>query len=304
MLDNQSHQHMEYHNDAFSGNTFSTAFAASSGRDITYKERAQFYGTEYATDVDQIFLRSLVTASVHSILEIPAGVGRNLPWLHATGRLVVVADREAAMVEQLSARIQATGAADHIQPVIADMRDLSLGQVFDLILVPQGAFQLLPNPQNALRALSGFRCHLAHNGRLLIDLATFQADICGDEHIRPSYYDPSIPNGQLVAEWTRVLQTGGTLTRACIQCLQEEMLTTTFYYTLRANEQEEHLTFVMKSRRYCYEQLLALCHQAGLIPRHIYRNYSYDPYLSVGHRMVFLLERDHKMEGIGTSILE
>ncbi len=302
MLGSQSHQYFKHHEDILLGHLSSAAFHGT--RCITYKERAEFYETEYATDVDLAFLCSLVTADVHSILEIPAGVGRNLSWLYATRRLVVVADQETAMVQQLSARIQSMGMADYIQPVVADMRNLSLGQVFDLILVPQGAFQLLPNPQDALRALSRFRCHLAHNGRLLIDLATFQTDICGDEHIRPSYYDPSIPNGQLIAEWTRVLQTGGTLTRARIQCLQEEMLTTTFYYTLRANEQEEHLTFVMKSRRYCYEQLLALCHQAGLVPRHVYRNYSYDPYLSFGHRMVFLLERDHKIEGIETSILE
>ena len=264
---------------------------------ITYKERAQFYQTEYATDVDQVFLQSLVTADVHSILEIPAGVGRNIPWLHATGRSIVVADRETAMVEQLSTRIQAIGAADHIQPVVADMCDLSLCRVFDLILVPQGAFQLLPNQRDVLRALHGFRRHLALGGRLLIDLATFQASVSDDGHIRPSYYDPSIPNGQLVAEWTRVLQAGGSLARSRIQHMQEEMLTTTFYYTLRDRDnQEEHLTFIMRSRRYSYEQFLTLCRHAGLIPLHIYRNYARDPYLSVGHRMIFLLECDHSME--------
>jgi SAM-dependent methyltransferase len=292
MSNSQSHQYIKRHEDTLSGHLSSGAF--HDARRITYKERAEFYETEYATDVDQAFLCSLVTADVHSLLEIPAGVGRNLSWLHATGRLVVVADRERAMVQQLSTRIQSRGAADSIRPVVADMCDLSLGRVFDLILVPQGAFQLLLNSQDALRALRGFRRHLAHDGRLLIDLATFQSDICGDEHIRPSYYDPSIPNGQLVAEWSRVLPAGGTLTRARIQCLQEEMLTTTFYYTFQRNEQKEHLIFVMKSRRYSSEQFLVLCHQAGLIPRHIYRNYSYDPYLSVGHRMIFLLECDHK----------
>ena len=148
MLNSQSHQYIKRHEDTLSDHLSSNAF--HDARRITYKERAEFYEIEYATDVDQAFLYSLVTADVHSLLEIPAGVGRNLSWLHATGRLVVVADRERAMVQQLSTHIQNRGAADAILPVVADMCDLSLGRIFDLILVPQGAFQLLLNSQDAL----------------------------------------------------------------------------------------------------------------------------------------------------------
>jgi cyclopropane fatty-acyl-phospholipid synthase-like methyltransferase len=178
-------------------------------RAISYAERAAFYETEYATTADHAFLKALVTPDVHAILEVPAGVGRNLDWLAATGREVVMADLERAMIVHLRERLAERGAQERVTALVADMRSLNLPRRFDLLIVPQGGLQLLSGPEDALRALQSLRPHLRSRGRLVLDLATFEAGVDGDEDARPSYFDPIVPNGQLVHEWVRPLPDGG-----------------------------------------------------------------------------------------------
>ena len=259
-------------------------------RSIGYAERAAFYETEYATTADHAFLRALVTPEVRTILEVPAGVGRNLDWLSATGRAVVMADLEPVMIARLQGRIAERGAVACVTALVADMRYLSLPQRFDLLIVPQGGLQLLPGPEDALRALTSLHRHMSDTGRVVLDLATFEAGVDGDEDARPSYFDPIVPNGQLVHEWTRPLPDGRSLTRSRTQHLGPDTLTTTFFYRLEAPDGSvEESSFVMGSRRYRYEQVVLLADTVGLRVERICRNYRGDPYLGSGHRMIFVL---------------
>lgn len=260
------------------------------GGRIGYAERAAFYATEYATTVDHDFLKCLVTRGVRSILEIPAGVGRNLDWLAATGREVVMADLEPEMIRRLSERIAEQGAGDRVSALVADMRSVDLDRTFDLVLVPQGGIQLLSDERDAARALALLRRHLAPLGTLLVDLATFEAGPEEEDEARPAYFDPAVPNGLLVDEWVRRLPEGGTLTRRRTQHLDRSALTTTFFYTIETAEGgSEETSFVMVSRRYEYERVVALVDGAGLAVRRVCRSYRGDPYESVGHRMIFVL---------------
>lgn len=259
-------------------------------RAIGYAERAAFYEAEYATTADHAFLKALVTPDVRAILEIPAGVGRNLDWLAATGRDVVMADLEPAMVVRLRQRIAERRAEERVTALVADMRYLNLPRRFDLVIVPQGGLQLLPGPEDALRALTSLRLHLRPTGRLVLDLATFEAGVDGDEDTRPSYFDPAVPNGQLVQEWTRLLPDGGQLTRWRTQHLEPDTLTTTFFYRIEIPDGSvEESSFVMGSRRYQHDQVMLLVDAAGLCAQAVYRNYRSDSYTCSGHRMIFLL---------------
>ena len=260
------------------------------GHCIGYAERAAFYATEYVTTVDHDFLKSLVTDEVRSILEIPAGVGRNLGWLAGTRRDVVMADLEPEMIRRLSERIAEERGDDRLTALVADIRFLELGRTFDLVLVPQGGLQLLPGAGDVARALDRLQRHLAPQGTLLVDLATFEAAPEEEDAARPAYFDPAIPSGLLVHEWVRPLPFGGMLTRRRTQHLDRNALTTTFFYSVEtANGASEEASFVMVSRCYRYEQVAALVGAAGLAIRQVCRNYRRDPYLGTGHRIIFVL---------------
>src|SRR5262245_16956839 len=141
-----------------------------SARPITYKERSEFYEYEYTTSVDQAFLKNLVVPGMHFILEVPSGVGRNADWLAQTGCFVVQADREFNMVKRLKERIRQY---NNIHIAVADMRALSFKNAFDLVIVPQGGFQLITDEDEAASALTNLSQCLARTGKLLIDLAVF-----------------------------------------------------------------------------------------------------------------------------------
>jgi cyclopropane fatty-acyl-phospholipid synthase-like methyltransferase len=256
---------------------------------ITYRERSAFYEVEYLTTVDQPFLASLVSHRVHSLLEIPAGVGRNLDWLAKTGCFTVVADIEATMVARLAERVNMLSARDRISPIKADMRCFNLGMKFDLIFVPREAFQLLICDDEAFSALVSLRRHLAHNGILVIDIALFEPHKHDKDKILPDYYDPFLPDGQLVTEWTRALLTGGTLTRWRMQHHHERTVSIEFLYLLRREDHTESaLRSLVELRRYSYNGFLDLCSKANLRPSLVYRNYRQECYELDSCRAIFL----------------
>jgi hypothetical protein len=258
---------------------------------ISYKERAAFYEVEYMTRIDQPFLASLVSSRVHFILEIPAGVGRNLDWLAKTGCFIVVADIEAAMVNRLCERVDMLSAKDRVYPILADMRCLNLNIKFDLILVPREAFQLLIHDEDVSSALVSLRRHLAQDGILVIDIALFDPHKHDNDNTLPDYYDPSLPDGQFVTEWTRPLLTGGSLTRRRVQYHRDRTISIEFQYLLHKEDNTESaLRSVVELRRYSYDSFLDLCSKADLLPSFVYRNYRRELYQPDSCRAIFLLQ--------------
>ncbi|MBM4792849.1 class I SAM-dependent methyltransferase [Streptomyces sioyaensis] len=271
-----------------------------SARQGGYVERARFYEVEYRTTVDQEFLKGLVTDKVQSVLEIPCGAGRNLDWLLATGRQVLCADLEPAMVQRVGERIAAAGATDRATAAQADLRKLDFGRRFDLILVPQEAFQLVEAPGDAEQALSALARQLAPGGTLLLDLHTFAADKHDrrdkqDRHHQnpalPDYFDPAIEDGTLFHEWRRTLQGPRWLERSRRQH-DEGGARTRIDYHYRLGEDERVLDrweSWIRLRRYTREEIAGLAGQAGLRIAGMARDYSGTPWTPGAARMITLL---------------
>ncbi|HEU5217611.1 MAG TPA: class I SAM-dependent methyltransferase [Gemmatimonadales bacterium] len=259
------------------------------GRRIGYRERAWFYRIEEPNTADRAFLSQLVTRDVRSILEIPCGAGRNFDWLSRTKRRIVLVDKEPRMVEQVAGRIRALSRPARIRTLVADMRSLVLRERFDLIIVPQEAFQLIPR-RDALGALRRLRSHLTRRGRLVVDVAVFDPAAIRDRSACPGYYDPGIPDERLVPEWTRRLPEGGSLARSRTQRHSRRRLTVEFRYTVKqAHRAEQRLRTVLHLQRYTREELVGLARRAGLGCRAVYGSHSGQPYQEGSGRMILIL---------------
>jgi hypothetical protein len=179
------------------------------------------------------------------------------------------------------------------------MRCFNLNMEFDLIFIPREAFQLLISDDEALSALVSLRRHLAQNGILVIDIALFVPCKHDNDGTFPDYYDPFLPDGQQVTEWTRPLFTGGTLTRWRKQYHQERTISIEFLYLLhREDNTESTFLSVVELRRYSYDCLLDLCSKADLIPSSVYRNYSQELYEPGSCRAVLLLQSRSSNKGV------
>jgi SAM-dependent methyltransferase len=253
-------------------------------RKIDYGERADFYDIEYSTTEDRQFLESLVTADVGSILEVPCGAGRNLNWLAATGREVVLADLELSMVDRVEAKVRSLKAKERVCPVVADMRNLNLDRVFDLILVPSEGFQMLAEHREALRALESLRNHLAPSGLLMTDLSTFAKDDCASQNGQPAR--------RPVLEWSRRLPSGETLVRYRLRCRQGDRITTEYFYEVyRRRKLRDSFRSEVNLGKYDLRSFSDLVDRSGLEMRQVFGDYSRKPYVSGDHRIVALLGR-------------
>ncbi|PRZ13620.1 hypothetical protein CLV36_108117 [Laceyella sediminis] len=183
-----------------------------------------------------------------------------------------------------------------MQAIVSDMRGLNLEREFDLVLVPQEAFQLLTNERDAIEALLSFRKHLSINGTILIDLATYSPQT--KSQIGPSYYDPAVPNGKLVREWTRQLPNGQSLTRSRIQHEMPSSLFLSFFYEIEGNGEKETYVSDMLLRKYDLDHFQSLCKETALEVQVVYGDYDRDPYTPQSERMVLLLKRKLVLRGV------
>ena len=106
------------------------------------------------------------------ILEVGAGSGRlTLPIARAGCRVTAV-DVSPAMLERLQRRLQREpdDVQDRTRVVLADMRDLDLGEAFDLVVVPFYTFNYVLTREDQRRALRSLTKHVSDAGRLVIDV--------------------------------------------------------------------------------------------------------------------------------------
>ena len=257
-----------------------------------YDERAAYYAVEHQHTNDHAFLTRLITPEVNHILEIPCGVGRNVFLLAQSGRRVVAVDLEPAMITQLQKRLENYTGLDNIFPRVGNMCTLDLQEHFDLIIVPQEAFQLLTDQSQARQALTSLARHLAPDGTLMVDLATYRSGRPSDAHLHPTYFDPTLPDGRLVHEWTRMAPAGTQIERSRIQHrLDDTRITVEFHYHIRHTNGETHnRTAHIEMRCYAYKEFVEMAQKSRLAPRAIYRNYHAEPFGPDAVRMIFLLQ--------------
>ena len=146
------------------------------------------------------------------VLELGCGTGRILIPAAEAGLTVTGLDRAPAMLAVARQKIARVDAATRgrITLVEGDMRAFSLGQRFNLIMIPYRAFLHLLTVEDQRQALGCIREHLAAGGRLVLnifdprlDIIVIQQGLVGvaqkktDEFVHPE-------TGRRVIMWTTV----------------------------------------------------------------------------------------------------
>ena len=254
--------------------------------EITYAQRAQWYDIECSPLDDALFLQSFITEGVTSVLEIPCGTGRNIPWLMRTGRSIILADICPQMVEICRQKAEVS---DCVQVIEGDMQMLSLSFSVDFILVPQDAFLMLPSKQSMLQALFSLRACLAPQGQILIDLPTLGMR-GGDISLLPRYYDPCLSDGECVNEWTRDIPNERKLRRFRTQTHTSNNVRFFFQYEILNSKDRvlEKYSTEFALLRVSIEQMKQLFFQAGFEIVVIYGNYKKKLFDEHARRAIFL----------------
>lgn len=256
------------------------------GCEAGYRRRAEIYHLECDATEDHAFLAQLTTSHVKTVLEIPAGVGRNLPvWRQFPGCEVTVADVEPEMVARLLRQIVADPQLTHVRAIEADMTTLCLPGTFDRIIVPQESFQIVANTENAIRVLARLERHLSESGLLMIDLARLDAEARGPF---PSYFDPQLADGTEVEEWSRPLEGHQTLSRTRTQFRCRDGMRFRFKYTLTGGPSWHS---EMTLHNFQVDDFVQRAQAAGLDVLDIYSNYAMRPYYAHSARSIFLLKK-------------
>ena len=256
---------------------------------ITYKERASWYDIESTLLDDQHFLKTLLTGDTVSILEIPCGSGRNIPWFMEAGKSITLVDQCAEMVQICVEKMK--GYEGESQVVVSDMRDLSLSSPQDLILVPQDSFLLLETRKDMERALCRFENCLSSSGRLMIDMPLL--DNRGEISSLPRYYSPNLPDGIEICEWVRDLPNGKKLRRFRTQHHLPEHVRFDFRYELFLSDESLYGRYVAETllRRISKKEIESLVRQTGFSIKTSYRNYRKELLTEDASRAILILAR-------------
>jgi SAM-dependent methyltransferase len=258
-----------------------------------YECRAALYHLECGGTEDHAFLARLVGPHVRALLEIPAGSGRNLAvWRQYPRIKVIVADLEPAMVQHLRERIALDCDSEHVSAVQVDMTTLALPETFDLIVVPQEGFQVVARPENVVQVLERLRTHLSDTGLLMIDIAMLDPR-AGPPF--PEYYDPGLPDGVEIMEWSRSLEDGRTLRRSRTQSHEGSQVHFHLHYSLGgAHIPVRAWSSRMTLQNFPVAEFVSAADAAGLRVSNVYSNYECQPYDGRTSRTVFLLTKNHQ----------
>ena len=134
---------------------------------MNYSRIAQFYDTYIKTDFDfSFFIKESKNAS--HVLELMSGTGRlSIPLVEAGVHLTCV-DNSPEMLIGLKEKLSKKGLSACVHEM--DVRDLSLKELFDLIIIPFHAFAEILDHQDQQKVLRGIRQLLVENGRFICTL--------------------------------------------------------------------------------------------------------------------------------------
>src|SRR5699024_9690389 len=126
------------------------------------------YDLQYAAYRDDIpFYTRLAHDQGGTVLELGAGTGRVTEALLAAGHEVVAVDASGAMLKRARSRL---GSSPQLELVQADMRTLSLGRRFDLVIAPFNTLMHLNTLDDQDAALTAVGAHLAPGGLFAFDV--------------------------------------------------------------------------------------------------------------------------------------
>lgn len=162
---------------------------------------APWYDLDFGPIVDDVRMHSEIVSDRERVLEMGAGSGRIAVPLAQSGCRVTAVDSSEAMLQVGSARMEAAG----VDVVRSDMRCLSLGSRFDLVIFGLSTFQHLLRRSDQIAALNSAARHLADSGRVIIDWTAPRPDDIG----------PGPSSMQM--EWVRESDDGAIVTKNAAQ---------------------------------------------------------------------------------------
>lgn len=111
-------------------------------KEITYKERANFYFEETFSDLDHCFLKKIMQVySIKSVLDIPCGAGRNLDILANNSNEALFCDIEIEMINQVKKRILSNNYSN-CRAFNGDIFNYNLDEKVDMTIIMRQALQL------------------------------------------------------------------------------------------------------------------------------------------------------------------
>ena len=258
--------------------------------DAGYRERAAVYELESENSLDHNFLAQMVAPDVHTVLEIPAGVGRNLPvWRQFPDVNITMVDLEQAMVAKIRQKIRADEGLSHITAVRGDMKTLNMGTQFDLIVVPQEAFQLVATRWTATKVLEVLNANLSKDGRIVLDLARFDPSWDGPW---ATYYHPHERDGDEIAEWSLPMSQDTVLSRTRTQYHRDHAVHFDLkYYLKEGNRLLRQWRALMTLNDFAADEVVEWIQIAGLSVNATFSDYDGTPYNGRSARQLFILRK-------------
>ncbi|HEX2234501.1 MAG TPA: class I SAM-dependent methyltransferase [Thermoleophilaceae bacterium] len=134
-------------------------------------------------DADLPIWCELAEARGGAVLDMGCGTGRVALELARRGHPVTGLDSDPELVRELQARARRERL--DVEPVVGDVRSLSLERRFELAVAPMQVMQLLGGPSGRARALERAREHLSPAGLLAVALADPFAAVPPDDSLPP-----------------------------------------------------------------------------------------------------------------------
>lgn len=144
--------------------------------ELVRKGRAKVGETYANVELYDLLVRNIVDAKFYTnlakrgdgkVLDLACGSGRLLPSLLDAGLEVVALDISADMLEQ--ARTKLGSRANEVRFVCQDMRELSLEEQFDTIIIPYCSLMYIHNDEDRLKVFQRCHDHLRAGGKFAFD---------------------------------------------------------------------------------------------------------------------------------------
>ena len=138
----------------------------------SYDGWADAYDSIYAYVREDIpFYVQEATRSGGTVLELGCGTGRVTLPIAQSGIDIVGLDNSDSMLERARSKTRLLEEGHGSMDLrTGDMRELSLGRTFPLIIIPFRSFLALLSVEDQVRCLTGIREHLEPDGRLIFNI--------------------------------------------------------------------------------------------------------------------------------------
>jgi len=160
---------------------------------MDYSRVSQFYDAYVTTDFDVAFFLEEAKGAAH-VLELMSGTGRlSVPLVEAGVSLTCV-DNSPDMLALLQEKLAEKALAVRLHEM--DVCDLSLKDLFDLIIIPFHSFAEILDREDQRKALAGIRRLLPETGRFICTLHNPPVRLRSVNGRLAQRGQHSLPNGQ------------------------------------------------------------------------------------------------------------